>query len=501
MADPQRKRLVAVSNRLPVVLRREGSRWAIAPGAGGLITALAPVLKARGGLWVGWPGVHGTEGVAAAMQQAALELGYDLKPVPLTAEQVEGYYFGFSNEILWPLFHGFETRCKFDPAYWQSYADVNRKFAEVLAQVLKPGDFVWIHDYQLMLVGSELKRLGLNCQAGFFLHIPFPAPDTFFKLPWRAQILRGLLDFDLVGFHTVRYRRNFTHCLQLLGLPGLELHGRGDVVQVAYEGRKLRVGAFPISIDFKDVSRLARSAEVAAAAAEFRSQVGAQCIMVGIDRLDYTKGIPERLEAFKLALTRYPELRDRLALVQLAVPSREEVREYNRLRAQIERLVGEINGEFTLPGQPVKVHYSKRSLGRAEVCKLLRAADVALVTPLKDGMNLVAKEFCASQVDEPGVLILSEFAGAAVELKAGALLVNPYDVEGLAAAMAQAALMPAAERSRRLRRMRSQIERNDIFRWVDDYLKAAFALHLTDFPRLTDHIPNVDLETFYAVND
>ncbi len=494
MSSPGRSRLVVVSNRLPIILSHdEHGAWQVRAGDGGLVSALAPVLQARGGVWVGWPGVSDHDGLAALMQTHADSLGYDIEPVLLSEAEVQGYYYGFSNEILWPLLHGFETRCNFAPAYWHDYLSANQKFAAAVRTVARPTDFVWIHDYQLMLVADELRQAGLTNKLGFFLHIPFPAPEVFFKLPWRGQLLRGLLAFDLIGFQTVRNRRNFLHCLQQLGLPDLRITGRGDVVSVHIGERTIRVGAFPISIDYAEITATAESPVLAAEAAQLRGKFGSSQLIVGIDRLDYTKGIPQRLEAFRLALERCPELRDRVCLMQVTVPSREHVPEYERLRHDIERLVGEINGEFTSPGGQVPIQYLHRSMTRNEVYACLRAADVALVTPLRDGMNLVAKEYCACQTGERGVLVLGESAGAAAELGAGALLINPYDVEATATAICQALSMPLTERRQRMRRLRRQIRTHDIFRWLDEVLNAAFARKLSDFPRLTDHLPQVDL--------
>jgi alpha,alpha-trehalose-phosphate synthase [UDP-forming] len=486
-------RLVVVSNRLPVVLDRQDGALTVQPGSGGLISALAPILSARGGAWVGWPATFEADGVAQALAEYSASAGYAITPVMLTEAEVQGYYYGFANEILWPLLHGFETRCNFDPHYWQAYQSANQKFADIVHQTLQPGDYVWIHDYQLMLVGEVLRQAGFKERLGFFLHIPFPAPEVFFKLPWRAQLLRGLLAFDLIGFQTLRHRRNFIHCLQQLDLPDLHISGRGDVVTVRLGGRSIRVGAFPISIDYAQINQHAANPEVTQRAEELRQRFGVEKLIMGMDRLDYTKGIPQRLEAFRLLLHRRPDLRDKVYLFQVTVPSRENVPEYERLRSEIERRVSEINGEFTSPGRRVPIQYLHQSFGRDDVYAFLRAADLALVTPLRDGMNLVAKEYCACQIKADGVLILSEFAGAAAELGRGALLINPYDVEATSAAIEQALAMPQVERRRRMRRLRAQIAENDIFHWLDEVLHAAFDRRLSDFPRLHDHVPTVDL--------
>jgi trehalose 6-phosphate synthase len=485
--------LVVISNRLPLALREvEGGGWRATPGEGGLVSALTPLLQRQGGVWVGWPGAPAAEGQEEAVQEFATAAGYNIATVPLSADEVHGYYYGFANEILWPLFHGFETRCNFVPGYWQAYTAANRKFAAAAAQEAGRSEFTWVHDYQLMLVGEMLREAGLAQRLGYFLHIPFPAPEIFFKLPWRAELLRGLLAYDLIGFQTLRARRNFVHCLQQLDLPGLRVGGRGDVVTIRLGGRQIRAGAFPISINYRELDQLARSPAVAEAAAGIRERFAGSQLLLGMDRLDYTKGIPERLDALGLVLQRRPDLRDRLCLVQLTIPSREDVPEYRQLRAEIEQRVSAINGEYTVPGGRPPVQYLHQSLPRAEVAGWLRAADVALVTPLRDGMNLVAKEYCACQVDAAGALVLSEFAGAAVELARGALLVNPYDVERTADAIEQALALPPGERRARLRRLRSQIARHDIYHWLADVLHAAFDRRLSDEPRVADHLPPVD---------
>jgi len=509
MAETEQGRLVVVSNRLPVVLKRQAGSWEATPGAGGLVTALTPVLKQRGGVWIGWPGVVARaskrrtdreesqtseqERIDAALNATAAETGYILHPVMLSQEEIDGFYYGFANEILWPLFHGFETRCNFNPAYWRDYETANEKFAAAVLEHCQPTDFVWIHDYHLMLAGRELRRAEPGLRLAYFLHIPFPTPDVFFKLPWRAQILEGLLAFDLVGFQTRRDRCNFTDCLRLLRLPKLKISGRSSTVTIEFSERISRAGAFPISIDFTEISTQAGSAEVAEGAWLFHEQFPERQIILGMDRLDYTKGIPERLTAFRTALAQYPALRGKVTLVQVTVPSRENVPEYERLRAEIEQLVGEINGEYTIPGW-IPVHYLHRSFPRKQVLSMLRAAEIALVTPLRDGMNLVAKEFCACDIDQRGVLILSEFAGAASELKRGAIVVNPYDVEGTANAIHTAVHMPATERRSRMKRMREQIRQHDIYHWVDTLLGAA-ANRLVEGPAEAENlVPDIKLQ-------
>ncbi|MFZ5493416.1 MAG: alpha,alpha-trehalose-phosphate synthase (UDP-forming) [Pseudomonadota bacterium] len=489
-------RLLVVSNRLPFVLARAADGTLLSrPGSGGLVTALLPVLRDRGGVWIGWPGIADhTADVEAALAAATAKAGYQLAPVALSAEDEAGFYHGFSNEVLWPLFHDLQSLCNFDPAYWRSYCEANHKFAQVVLDHARADDFVWVHDYQLLLLASELRRAGLTAPLGFFLHIPFPPLDIYLKLPWRFTLLRALLDFDLIGFQTLRDQRNFLQCVRTL-LPGARVMQRGRMVRL--EGRAVRVGAFPIGIDTGAFQRQARSPAVIAAADALRAELPNRELILGADRLDYTKGIPLRLEAFRTALHKYPDLQERVTLIQVVVPSRDDIPQYRDLKLHIEQLVGEIDGEFTRPGGWVPIHYVYRALDRLDLVAYYRAAHIALVTPLKDGMNLVAKEFCACSVDRDGVLILSEFAGAAAQLQHGALLVNPYDVEATADAIHQACTLPAAERRRRMAALRRSVRRQDVFRWVNGFLDAAIARDLGAFPLPEDYRPSAEAEQAY----
>ena len=482
------QRLVVVSNRLPVVVEdRADGGLDVRPGGGGLVTALAPVLRNRGGLWMGWLGRHVQGDLTEFLRDGEAESGYSLQTVDLSEEEVQMYYQGFSNEVIWPLFHDFVSRCNFDTAYWPVYQRVNQRFAARIAEHTSPGDYIWVQDYHLMLVADELRRMGVERHLGFFLHIPFPSPDVFMKLPQRREILAGLLAFDLVGFQTPRDRRNFVRCVQTLH-PRLQVKGRGQVCEVHGADRVVRVGAFPISIDFKEFDGLSRSEEAARQAWMVHANLPERQIILGVDRLDYSKGIPNRIKAVARAVDRYPELAKTFTYVQVVVPSRVDVPEYQALRAEIERLVGEVNGRLTRDGwQPVQ--YMFRSLPRAELVGHYRTSEVCLVTPFKDGMNLVAKEFCASSVDETGVLVLSEFAGAAYQLHRHALLVNPWDLDAVADALNEALHMPHDERRARMRKLRASIRRQDIFRWVNGFLRAAIAQDLSAFPQGEDAAP------------
>jgi trehalose 6-phosphate synthase/phosphatase len=488
-----KERLIVVSNRLPYVFARaEDGAWKTEGGSGGLVSALVPVLRDRGGTWLGWTGSTSGDntGLDEAMATASEQLGFNLRGVQLDAADVDNFYHGFSNEVIWPLFHDLPSLCVFDPKYWHSYKEVNRRFAEALVEECGKADFVWVHDYHLMNVAAEARSLGCRVRMGFFLHIPFPPPDIFFKLPWRSSLLHALLRFDLIGFQTVRDRRNFIQCLRL-SEGQVTVQGKGNVVTVTAGAYTTRVGNFPISIDYGNFARQAASADVAARAEELHRLLPNRKLLLGIDRLDYTKGIPHRLRAFRDALDRYPELRERMSLIQVVVPSRVDIPEYHSLKIEIEQLVGEINGKYMRPGGWVPVWYVYSSLSRSDLLAYYRAAHIALVTPLKDGMNLVAKEYCACSIEEECVLILSEFAGAAAQLQRGALLVNPHDMEGVADAIYRAYTMSDDERRNRMRRLRRGVRECDIFWWVDTYLQAAIERDLSDYPQPQNYVPEV----------
>lgn len=472
--------LIVVSNRLPVVLSKSEGEWGIKAGAGGLVSAMAPVLRDRGGTWVGWTGVEGAHEAETLLGDFSRDAGYSLCPVRLEKEDVADFYYGFSNEVIWPLFHDFQSLCNFYPRYWRSYLKVNKLYADAVIKSGRSDAYVWVHDYHLMHVGQLLKDMGSTRRAGFFLHIPFPPVDNYLKLPWRGQILSALLEYDLVGFQTYRDRRNFMQAVNVL-LPHVKSYGRGPVIELLVGERRVRVGAFPISIDYRSFVQTARSAAVTDKVASLKAAMQDRKILLAVDRLDYSKGIPYRLEAYKEALRQYPELHEQVTLMQIMVPSRQEVPRYHDLKQDIERMVGEINGLFSKPGwNPVEYQY--RSLGREELVAYYRAAAMAIVSPLRDGMNLVAKEYCACNLDKRGVLVLSEFAGAAAQLQNGAVLINPFDTEGMAQTIKEALEIPQEHVRKRMERMRDVIRKNDIFRWVDMFLLAAFSRHLDDFP-------------------
>ena len=448
--------LVVAANRLPVdmeTLPDGTTEWRASPG--GLVTALVPMLRARGGAWVGWPGV------ADVAPEPFADGGMWLHPVALSAPDVENYYEGFSNGTLWPLYHDVVAPPEFHRHWWQTYREVNERFADAVDQVAEQGATVWVQDYQLQLLPAVLRERRPDLRIGFFLHIPFPPNELFMQLPWRKEIIEGLLGADLVGFHTPGGARNFRALATRFTDATVERQ------QLRYQGRTVRYGAFPISIDAKSIDGLARTDEVQARAKQIRADLGdPRYVILGVDRLDYTKGIDVRLRAFEelLAEERVPDT----VMIQIATPSRERVEHYQRLRADVEQAVGRINGGYARVGHPM-LHYLHQSLPRDELVAFFAAADVLLVTPLRDGMNLVAKEYVASRVDNAGVLVLSEFTGAAIELK-DALLVNPHDINGVKDAVRRGLTMPPDERAKRMRAMRRQVLSHDVNRWARSFL-------------------------------
>jgi len=448
--------LVVVSNRLPVAVRTTAGKTRIERAPGGLVAALEPALQRRGGTWVGWPGGLVPEGV-----ELAPDAGYRIAPVQLTRSDVQRFYLGFSNRTLWPLLHSFPARMEISRDEWNTYEKVNRRFADVVDAQLEGSELVWIHDYQLARTAIHLRRKRPNARIVFFLHIPFPPFDLFRILPWDHQIMRGLLACDLVGFHCQAYASNFLDCADRM----LGARVDRDAGRIEHGERTVRVGVFPLGIDSELFAKRAREAPG-------RGPRGER-IILGVDRLDYTKGIPEKIRSFERLLQLYPQHRERVVLLQVAEPSRGEVGEYRRLKREVDGLVGSVNGSFAT-SRWTPIRYLNRSVSPEELSGLYRDADVALVTPLRDGMNLVAKEYVACQVHEPGVLVLSRLTGAA-ETMHEALRVNPYDADGVAEALHEALCMDQSERDERMRAMQNRERRNDVHAWLRRFLEAAGA--------------------------
>ena len=454
--------LVAYSNRLPVSHGRDGWR----PTSGGLVTALAPALSARArSAWVGW------DGGGRALPRRVEGLDVDLRGVELSRREVDAYYHGFANRTLWPLLHGLVEQPVFDRTWWRAYRTVNERFAAVAGRGGgRAAPLAWVHDYHLMLVPALLRNAGFRGPVAFFLHVPFPAPELFARLPWRNGVLDGMLGADALGFHTEEYRENFARtCARLCA--GIRIEG--EALALA-DGRRVRTAVHPISIDAAEFAERATSAGVERCLRGLRRQFAGRRVVLGVDRLDYTKGILERLRSIELLLEHRSEIRHGVSFVQIAVPSRGEVREYRALREQVEQAVGRINGRFTEPGGDVPVHYLYRGVPRDRLLAYYRLADVCLVTPLRDGMNLVAKEFVVAQAAAgcSGALVLSEFAGAAAQLE-GALLANPFDLEGLAGSIELALELDDGDRRGRIERMARAVHERDVYWWVDEELAVA----------------------------
>jgi trehalose 6-phosphate synthase/phosphatase len=465
-------RLLLVSNRLPVTVKADARGTSVTPSSGGLATGLRGPHQKSDGLWIGWPGdiskLKGDQLKAVEAELAALKT----VPIHLTPSEVARYYEGFSNGVLWPLFHYLLHRVPIDGHDWDTYVRVNERFADVVLAQYREGDLIWVHDYQLTLLPRMIRERLPRAKIGYFLHIPFPAVDVFRILPWRDQILEGILGADLVGFHTYGYLRHFAKSI----VRSVDASFAFD--QVSYEGRNIRLGVFPMGIDVASFEKLVGDQDVMEQVRGMRAQAAGQRILLGVDRLDYTKGIQRRLLAMERLLEREPQLRGKVRLVQIAVPSREKVDAYASFRRQVDETVGRINGTFGSVGQ-VPIHYLYRSFSQRQVASLYRAADVMLVTPLRDGMNLVAKEFIAARTDGDGVLVLSEFAGAFSEL-GEALTVNPFAIDEMAETIKRALRMPEEERRSRMKALRDRVRRHDVHRWADSFISTLEKLPVAD---------------------
>jgi trehalose 6-phosphate synthase/phosphatase len=461
---PPDGRLIVVSNRLPFTLRRAGEAWRTERSSGGLASALDPVLKQTRGLWLGWPGdsTQGSDPVRAE-HLAGWRSKHGYVAVELPADVARNFYEGYANQTLWPLFHNFPTNIEFDLAGWTAYVEANHRFRDAVLEVVRPGDMVWVHDYHLMLLPGLLREASPSAAVGFFLHIPFPASEVFRILPRRAELLRGLLGADLLAFQTHADLQHFR--ASLLRICGTE--SRMD--RVKGDAHYTRMEALPIGIAPEEFLRFIEKDRATQQAYEgHRRRFEGLKILLAVDRLDYTKGIPHRLRTFRRLLERAPRLRGKVVLVQVAVPSRERIPLYEELRHEVSELVGEINGEFGTPHW-TPVVYMRRGIARSDLVALYAAADVGWVTPLRDGMNLVAKEYVACQRRAEGVLLLSEFAGAAAEM-GEAFLVNPYDEDGTAEVLERIIDLPLEDRRERMAALHRRVHRNTVFTWSERFV-------------------------------
>ncbi len=457
---PKNRRLIVVSNRGPYrhETTRGKERWVRA--AGGLVAALDPVLQRRGGVWVSAKQAKDFDAITVP----APELAYDLAYISLKPADERGFYEGFSNAVIWPLLHGFPPTIRVGDAPWNHYVNANQEFAEVTLGASGSSDLIWVQDYHLMLVPSYLRAKRPKARIGWFCHIPWPSPDTFGILPWRQEILEGLLGADVLGFHLPKYAAQFRECVERF------TPHRVTRSSIQFRNRTVTTISAPIGVPVDDLEALAVDPDVEREVERIRHSMGGRKLILGVDRLDYTKGIPERLAAFDSLLKQDRGARNRVALIQVMVPSRTDVKAYADLKQEIDRMVGDINGRYSGTGQ-IPLHYFYRNLSQRALFAHYRAADVAWVTPLRDGMNLIAHEYPAARADEDGVLILSEFAGAAKYLKT-ALLVNPYDVNAMTSTLQHALTMKRPEMRKRMRALRAEVMRLDVHRWADRYITA-----------------------------
>jgi trehalose 6-phosphate synthase len=449
-------RLIVVSNRGPYDLRATQRGLKREKSVGGLVTSVLPMLEMLGGVWIAWGEPVGR--YPGSSKQPSFELRY----IPLTPDQVEGYYHGLANNALWPLCHYFLDRVHYDDIQWQTYEQVNLQFAQAALEEARSDDVIWVHDYHLARVPHYLRQEQPSARIAFFWHIPFPAVEVFRTLPWRRPLLESLLACDWVGFHIPEYMKNFIEAVH--DVLGADIEGEF----VHYAGRATRVLARPIGIDDTAVSRQARSRRTEERVGRLRQTLKEETLILGVERMDYTKGILERLRAMERLLVSKPELHRRVTLIQIVTPSRMRVEAYRNKKREIDEIVGRINGRFS-DGIWMPVRYLYRSFSLAELIAYYRAADIALVTPLRDGLNLVAKEYIASRVDADGVLILSEFAGVAYQLPE-ALLVNPYSTEDMVAALVQALQMPKEEQRQRMQAMQDRIKTENMAWWAQEFL-------------------------------
>ena len=455
------RRVIIVSNRLPVKVVVKSDGFHLQQSEGGLATGLSSVYKRNDNLWIGWPGAF-LDANQRAQVNPLLE-AEKLLPVYLTEEEIAAYYEGFSNETLWPLYHYFPSYTLYKKNDWEVYCAVNRKFAEHVLRVAREEDIIWVHDYQLCLVPELIREQLPNVTIGFFQHIPFPDFEIFRLLPWRKEILKGLLGADLIGFHTLDDTKHFiASCSRLLNLEVM-------MNRILVEGREVMVDTFPMGIDFEKFQNWARKERTLQNERRLRSLVGPLKIMISVDRLDYSKGILNRLEAFELLLEKHPQLRGKISFIQLVVPSRDQVPQYKWLKDEIDKRVSSINSRFSSFGW-TPIYYFYRSFQMDMLSALYKTADIAMITPMRDGMNLVSKEYVASKIDQKGVLILSEMAGASKELL-HAIIVNPNDIEAMVEALLQAIEMPEEEQAYRIRAMQEIIAKYNVYHWVNLFIE------------------------------
>lgn len=472
---------IIISNRLPVQITQNEEDIQITPSVGGLATGMKSIHEEGNSIWIGWSGLESDsiDDDTKIKVDAALK-NEKCVAVSLTSENVEDFYLGFSNKTIWPLFHYFVEYTKFDYNQWEAYKEVNKKFAEKALEHCEDGDTIWVHDYQLMLVPELIKREKPNATIGFFLHIPYPSHEIFRIFPWREELLRGILGSDLIGMHTYDYERHFLSSVKRI--LGLEVHFN----EIIHDNRIIKVDSFPMGIDYErfndaanDVNRRTKSeqSDLFKRLIDHKGKNADDKLILSIDRLDYTKGIPNRIRAFEFFLERNPEYHEKVRLVMLAVPSRSNVSQYKKLKKETDELVGRVNGKFsTVSWTPIWYFY--RSVSFEQLIELYTASDIALITPLRDGMNLVAKEYIATRTHQDGVLILSEMAGAAKELH-DAILINPNNFQQYSQAIITAINMPEKEQKHRMKDMQNRVRRYNVEKWASEFIKTLHEIKKT----------------------
>jgi alpha,alpha-trehalose-phosphate synthase [UDP-forming] len=464
-----REKLIVVSNRVPYNVKKVRGEILYKKSVGGLVTALDPILCRRGGQWIGWNGYSGysreLSGELVVGKDCDQE-GYSLKLINLSAKELKNYYHGFANRSLWPLFHGFISQSYFNKDYFWFYRKINNRFANRILEEIDGAELIWIHDYQLCMTPASLReRSKKKLKIIFFLHIPFPNFEAFRVLPWDKEILKGLLGNDLVGFQTSRDAYNFLECCKNI----LDLDVDFKNMKISYGGREIEARGFPISIDFDRFNTLAKSRETVKYRKNIKDLGGDAKVVISVERLDYTKGIKERLKAVDRFFTRYPEYLKKVVFLQISVPSRTKIKEYIELKREIDELVGNINGKFS-DGLWSPIQYLFKALPQQQLAALYKYSDICLVTSLRDGMNLIGKEYASCNVSQDGVLILSELTGASYELGSNSLMVNPYDTDEVADTLKKALNMHRATRKKMMQGLQKTIRENNIYVWADNFL-------------------------------
>ena len=463
----EKNRLIIVSNRIPYNVTRINNEISYKKSVGGLVTALDPILKKTGGLWIGWSGLSGNSKFIEKKISIPGDNGasYDLKLVNLSSDEIIDYYRGFSNRTLWPLFHGFIFQSYFDSVYWRTYLKINKKFANEVFSEVTSEDIIWVHDYHLALVPGMLRNKNDNLKILYFLHIPFPNFETLRVLPWASQILEGILGSNVVGFQTRRDAINFLACCR--EILGLEVDFYKFMVRL--NNRFVHIINLPISIDYNHFSSFSGKKETIAMENKIKKSLKNIRIVLSVERLDYTKGIKERIRAIDYFFETYPEYKGKIIFLQIAVPSRSKVEEYITFKREIDELTGKINGKYSYEmWSPITYIY--KSLSQEKLIAYYKVADICLITSLRDGMNLIAKEYVASKLGGSGVLILSKFAGAAEEMKERSVLINPYDIEEIANKIKLALEFDEKEKVQNMLVLQEQVKQNDVFKWCKNFL-------------------------------